>query len=72
MEIRNKAYSNSINWSHAVVKFIAKKLTIDFFNIKQEAEAYKQFKAVYNDICHFVRQGVQLPKIENGPIGCIH
>ena len=54
------------------MKFIAKKLTIDFFNIKQEAEAYKQFKAVYNDICHLVRQGVQLPKIENGPIGCIH
>lgn len=65
LEIRNKAYSSSLYWSHAVVKFIAQKLTIDFFDIKQEAEAYKQFKAVYNEVCHLVRQGVQLPKVEH-------
>lgn len=64
LEIRNKAYSNKISWSHAVVKFIAQKLGIDFFDIKQEAEAYKQFKDIYNDVCHLVRQGVELPKVE--------
>ena len=65
LEIRNKAYCNNIYWTHAVVKFIAQKLTIDFFDIQQEAEAYKQFKLVYNDVCHLVRQGMQLPKVEH-------
>lgn len=64
-EIRNRAYSNTVNWSHPVVKFIAQKLTIDFFSIKQEAEAYQRFKEAYNDVCDLVRQGVDLPKMEH-------
>ena len=64
-EIRNRAYSNTVNWSHPVVKFIAQKLTIDFFSIKQEAEAYQRFKEAYNDVCDLVRQGVELPKMEH-------
>lgn len=48
-----------------MVKFIAQKLTIDFFSIKQEAEAYQRFKEAYNDVCDLVRQGVDLPKMEH-------
>jgi hypothetical protein len=64
-EIRNRAYSNTIYWSHPVVKFIAQKLTVDFLDIKLEAEAYRRFKEIYNDVCHLVRQGLELPKTEH-------
>lgn len=61
LEIRNKAYSKSLHWSHAAVKFTAQKLSLDFLDIRQEAEAYKHFKRAYNEVCHLVRQGHALP-----------
>lgn len=59
-EIKNKAYSSSIHWSHPTVKFTAEKLSIEFLTL-DDATAYPLFKAAYEEVCHLVRQGHSLP-----------
>ena len=59
-EIKNKAYSSSIHWSHPAVKFTAQKLSIEFLTL-DDATAYPLFKAAYEEVCHLVRQGHSLP-----------
>ena len=63
-EIKNRAYSRSIHWSHPAVKFTAQKLSIDFLTLN-ESEAYPVFKEAYEKVCHLVRQGHELPRMPN-------
>lgn len=63
-EIKSKAYSSGQYWSHAVVKYIAYKLPGDFLLIEQEQRAYGIFEKLYQDVCDLVRQGHEIPEVE--------
>lgn len=61
-EIRNKAYTTSIYWSHSAVSFTAQRLPLEFLSLR-DTEAYPCFKAAYEDVCHLIRQGHALPNL---------
>ena len=63
-EVKSKYYSSSTYWSHKVVKYIASKLPQNFLLIEQEARAYEIFERLYHEVCHLVRQGHDIPDVE--------
>ena len=52
------------NWSHAVVKFTAKRLVLKFLEIDNERILLLVFEEVYEQVCHLMRQGHQIPEIK--------
>lgn len=62
-EIKSRAYVTNPYWSHDLVKFVAKCLPEDFLKIEQEHVAYAKFKKAYEQVCHLVRQGKEIPKV---------
>ncbi|CDZ79391.1 hypothetical protein BN59_03709 [Legionella massiliensis] len=69
-EILNCAYAKKPKWSHAVVKFTANRLGPKFLAIENEGHSFAIFKEAYEQVCHLIRQGHQLPAIEE-PVWCI-
>lgn len=67
-EIRTKAYSSHLNFSHPVIKFTAGKLNVDFLKIENETEAYTIFKHAYEKVCLLVKQGHELPPMTEFPM----
>ncbi|WP_454786166.1 hypothetical protein [Legionella sp. WA2024007413] len=63
-EVLNSAYSTNPNWSHAVVKFTAKRLGLKFLEIDNEGHSFAVFKEAYERVCHLMRQGHQIPEIK--------
>ena len=63
MEVKKRAYCESLNWSHPVVKFTAMRLPQNFHAIEQEHMAYGLFKKAYEQVCDLVKQGHELPKM---------
>ncbi|HHF7367854.1 TPA: hypothetical protein ACPSKY_003003 [Legionella bozemanae] len=63
-EVLNSAYSANPNWSHAVVKFTAKRLGVKFLEIDNEGHSFSVFKEAYEQVCHLMRQGHQIPEIK--------
>jgi hypothetical protein len=65
-EVLNRAYTTNPCWSHVVVKYTAKRLGCEFLDIHNEGESFPIFKKAYEQVCHLVRQGHQVPEIEEG------
>ena len=66
-EIKNSVYRNVVCWSHKLTAFIAQRLPDDFFLIEQENVAYTVFKEIYEQVCHLVKQGHEIPTIDATP-----
>lgn len=66
-EIKNSIYRNTVCWSHNLTGFIAQRLPDDFFLIEQENVAYSAFKEIYEQVCHLVKQGHEIPTIDPTP-----
>lgn len=64
-EIKSRSYITSENWSHSVVKYTAKRLGIQFLETDDDAKTYAQFKRVYEQVCHLVKQGHEVPEIKD-------
>ena len=67
-EVQNSAYGTRHHWSHEVVQFTASRLSSDFLKMEYEAEAYKVFKPVYEQVCHLIKQGHPIPPVLNKPV----
>ncbi len=63
-EVLNRAYTTNPQWSHVIVKFTAKKLGSKFLDIVNEGESFAVFNEAYEQVCHLVRQGHQIPEIK--------
>lgn len=63
-EVLNRAYTSGPIWSHKVVKFTAKKLGDKFLDVVNEGESFAIFEKAYEQVCHLVRQGHQIPEIK--------
>ena len=66
-EVRLKAYTDIVNFSHPVVKFTAGKLNVDFFKL-DDRKAYEIFKIAYEKVCLLVKQGHELPPMTERPM----
>ena len=60
-EIKNMRGATRKSWSHAVVKFTACRLPSGFLNSDNEQQLYMRFKAVYEQVCNLVKQGNEIP-----------
>ena len=63
-EIKSRTYITSQNWSHPVVKYTAKRLGKNFLETDDDSQTYAQFKQVYEQVCHLVKQGHDVPEIK--------
>lgn len=63
-EVLNCAYAANPKWSHPVVKFTANRLGNQFFEIVNEGQSFSVFKEAYEQVCHLMRQGHQIPEIK--------
>jgi hypothetical protein len=66
-EIRSKMNSDILHFSHAVIKFTASKLTVEFLKKEDTAKTYAEFKEAYEKVCLLVKQGHALPPMEERP-----
>lgn len=66
-EVKSLRYRAQPNWSHKIVAFVAHRLPSHFWDIESEREAFHLFKQVYGDICNLVKQGHEVPDI-NEPL----
>ena len=64
-EIKNLRGSRRKHWSHAVVKFTASRLPSGFLNSDNEQQLYMRFKAVYEQVCNLVKQGNEIPNLND-------
>ena len=63
-EFKNSVRKAIPRWSHPVIEFVAKKMPFDFFSIDHDGIAYSVFKEKYEQVCHLIQQGHDLPKID--------
>jgi hypothetical protein len=63
-EFKNSVRKETPRWSHPVIEFVAQKMPFDFFSIDHDGMAYRVFKEKYDQVCHLVQQGHELPKID--------
>ncbi len=49
------------SWSHPVVQYTAQKMGGALMNIEHQQEAFGVFKPIYEQVCHLVKQGHDLP-----------
>ncbi|EHL29714.1 MULTISPECIES: hypothetical protein [Legionella] len=62
-EIKARAYVTSQNWSHPAVRFTAKRMGLKFLNEKDDANTFSIFKKAYEQVCHLIKQGLEVPEI---------
>ncbi len=62
-EIKSHAYLTSQNWSHPAVRFTAKKMGLNFLNEKDDAKTFSLFKKAYEQVCHLIKQGLEVPEV---------
>lgn len=67
-EIRSKINSNTIHFTHPVIKFVAGKLDVDFLTKDDDAKTYADFKEDYEKVCLLVKQGHELPPLSERPL----
>lgn len=63
-EFKNSVRKTIPRWSHPAIEFVAKKMPFDFFSIDHDGIAYSVFKEKYEQVCHLIQQGHELPKID--------
>ncbi|MBA2710139.1 MAG: hypothetical protein H0U57_06070 [Tatlockia sp.] len=61
-EIKNSAYSTRPHFSHQVIRLIATKLPVDFWERESEQETFTLFKKAYEQVCDLIKQGHELPE----------
>lgn len=72
-EIKNMRSSTRKHWSHAVVKFTASRLPSGFLSGDNEQQLYMRFKAIYEQVCNLVKQGNEIPNLNDirEPAACL-
>ena len=68
MQSNSRICSTRHRWSHEVVRFTVSRLPADFLKIDDDIKAKRAFKRVYEQVCHLVKQGHDLPPILNEPV----
>lgn len=62
-EIKDSMFYSTPRWSHKVVKLMAMRLPQNFLLIEPEHIAKSLFRTVYDQVCHLVKQGHEIPEI---------
>lgn len=62
-EIQTNARLSKPRYSHAAIRYVDHMLGEEFFNSDDIKAMYATFKRHYNKVCHYIKQGHQVPDV---------
>jgi len=69
IEARQNLNLSKPRWSHPAIKFTVKYVGVDVMNAGRADRAFQAFKNGYEKVCERIRQGHQVPHVDNAELG---